>query len=92
MTAKIYRPEKNPMQSGKANTKQWFLEYIPEDSRTIDPIMGWTSNEDSDAQVRLKFENQGEAVAYAEKHGINYKIVIPAKPKLKLQTYSENFN
>ena len=41
MRARIYKPTKNAMQSGKARTKQWVLEYEQETARTVDPLMGW---------------------------------------------------
>ena len=56
MRARIYRPAKNAMQSGKARTKQWLLEYEPESPRTIDPLMGWTSSRDMRQQLQLEFE------------------------------------
>ena len=58
MRARIYKPAKNAMQSGKARTKQWVLEYEPESPRTIDPLMGWTSSSDTQSQVRLRFESR----------------------------------
>lgn len=39
MSAKIYRPAKTAMQSGKAKTHLWVLEFDQERPRTIDPIM-----------------------------------------------------
>ena len=46
MRARIYKPAKNAMQSGRARTKLWQLEYEPESRRTPDPLMGWTSSDD----------------------------------------------
>jgi hypothetical protein len=66
MRARIYRPAKNAMQSGKARTKQWLLEYEPETARTIDPLMGWTSSRDMRQQLCLEFDTAEEAVAYAK--------------------------
>ena len=70
MLARIYRPAKTAMQSGKAKTNDWRLEFEPASARTIDPLMGWTSSTDMNGQVRLAFETSEEAVAYAERHGI----------------------
>ena len=74
MRARIFRPAKNAMQSGKARTKQWVLEYEPESPRTIDPLMGWTSSRDMRQQLQLEFDSAEEAVAYAEKNGIPFQI------------------
>ena len=41
------------MQSGTAKTKTWILEFEPEAPREVEPLMGWTSSGDMNAQVRL---------------------------------------
>ena len=46
MTARIYKPAKTAMQSGTAKTKDWVLDYEPEQPREIEPLMGWTSSGD----------------------------------------------
>jgi hypothetical protein len=79
MLARIYRPAKNAMQSGKAKTKDWLLEFAPEDARAADPLMGWTQTRDMDGQIRLSFETPEEAVAYPK----------PAKRIVK--AYADNF-
>ena len=91
MRARIYVPAKNSMQSGKARTKQWVLEYEPERPRGIDPLMGWTSSSDMLQQVQLEFATSEEAVAYAEKHGIPYQVFEPHKPAAKSKSYADNF-
>lgn len=42
MEARIYQPTKTAMQSGKANTRFWVLEFEPEECKKIEPLMGWT--------------------------------------------------
>src|SRR6266576_625865 len=64
MTARIYKPAKTAMQSGAAKTKEWVLEYEPEQPRQIEPLMGWTSSGDMRQQVQLRFESPEEAIAY----------------------------
>ena len=64
--ARIYRPAKTAMQSGKAKTRDWLLEFEPASARTVDPLMGWTSSDDMNGQVRLSFETSDEAIAYAD--------------------------
>jgi hypothetical protein len=91
MRARIYMPARNAMQSGKARTKQWVLEYEPEQPREIDPLMGWTSSSDMRQQVQLEFETKDEAVAYAEKHEIPYDIFEPHRPVPKPKAYADNF-
>ena len=42
MTARIYKPARTAMQSGTAKTKEWVLDYEPEEPRAVEPLMGWT--------------------------------------------------
>ncbi|MCP4317192.1 MAG: ETC complex I subunit [Hyphomicrobiales bacterium] len=91
MSAKIYRPAKTAMQSGKAKTHLWVLEYDQEVARTIDPIMGYTSSSDMKQQLRLTFETREEAVSYAKRNGIAHRVVEPHDPKRRRVAYSDNF-
>lgn len=92
MTARIYKPSKNAMQSGSANTRSWVLEFDLAEPRQVEPLMGWTSSGDMRQQVRLRFETQAEAVAYCEKHGIAYR-AFEAKPVARrVMSYSDNFS
>ena len=92
MFARIYRPSKTAMQSGKANTKSWLLEFDAETARRVDPLMGWTSAEDMKAgQVSLSFASEDEAAAYAEKHGIPYRVEAEQTPNAQPKAYSDNF-
>ncbi len=89
--ARIYRPTKNAMQSGKRNTKKWVLEILPENRRFIDPIMGWTGTTDTTQQLRLKFDSEAEAVEYAKRKGLEYRLMLPKAAKTPIRTYAENF-
>ena len=91
MLARIYQPARNAMQSGKARTKKWLLEYEPESPRQIEPLMGWTASADMRSQVILEFDTFDEAVSYAEKNGIPFQIFEPHKPSAKAKAYSDNF-
>ncbi len=91
MSARIFRPSKTAMQSGKAKTHDWVLEFDPEVPRTIDPVMGYTSSSDMRQQVRLAFETREEAVAYAERNGIAYRVLEPKETKRRRIAYSDNF-
>lgn len=92
MKARIYQPPKSAMQSGKANTRHWWLEFNPADARFIDPLMGWTGSRSTLNQIRLKFSSVEEAVAYAERHGIAYDIEKPSeKPRPARRAYADNF-
>jgi ETC complex I subunit conserved region len=91
MTARIYKPARNAMQSGQANTKEWALDYEPEKPRTIDPLMGWTSSTDMKQEVHLSFDTKEEAIAFCEREAIPYE-VFETKPQVRPRiSYSENF-
>ena len=91
MQARIFPRPKNAMQSGKAHTDQWILEFAPSEAKQPDPLMGRAGSGDTREQVRLKFATCDAAKAYAEKYGID-AIVHPTPPKkLKLQAYADNF-
>ena len=91
MVARIYKPAKTAMQSGKAGTKRWVLEYEPEAPRQVEPLMGWTSSGDMRQQIKLKFTSKEEAVAYAERNGIKYRLFEPKPAKRKPKAYADNF-
>src|SRR5690606_1344242 len=91
MLARIYRPAKTAMQSGKANSRRWRLEFEPASARTIDPLMGWTSTADMNGQVRLEFDTAEEAAAYAERDGIPLRLHEAQEPPVILKAYADNF-
>lgn len=91
MRARIYQPPKSAMQSGRANTRQWVLEYEPESPTTPDPLMGWASSDDMRSQIQLDFETREQAVAYAEKRGIVYQVFEPAPASSRPKSYADNF-
>ncbi|MCF8470252.1 MAG: ETC complex I subunit [Parvibaculum sp.] len=89
--ARIYKPAKTAMQSGRAKTKKWLLDFEPASARQIEPLMGWTSSRDTKAQVRLRFDTREEAIAYAEKHGIDYEVFEPNIQRRAIKAYADNF-
>ena len=91
MTARIYKPAKTAMQSGTGKTKEWVLDYEPEQPREIEPLMGWTSSRDMKGQVRLSFDTKEEAIAYAEREGIAYQLIDPSPRKMIRKSYADNF-
>jgi hypothetical protein len=90
MTAKIYRPARTAMQSGEAKDK-WLLEYEPEAPRQIEPLMGWTSSTDMKSQIKLHFQTKEEAIAYAQREGIVYRVEEPKPTTRRTISYSDNF-
>lgn len=90
-SARIYQIPKNAMQSGRARTNGWMLEFEREDAQRPDPLTGWAGSADIRSQVRLDFPDCAAAVAYAEREGLAYHIIPAPERKLKLQTYADNF-
>ena len=91
MLARIFVPAKTAMQSGRANTKEWVLEFEPASARRSDPLMGWTVSTDMNGQVRLMFDTREEAVAYAQRHGIAFEVLAPHQHQRKPKAYADNF-
>jgi hypothetical protein len=92
MTARIYKPAKTAMQSGTAKTKQWVLDYDPEQPREVESLMGWTSSGDMLQQVRLRFDTKEEAIAYCERHGIPYEVHEDKHRVRRGLSYADNFS
>jgi len=91
MLARIYKPARNAMQSGNAATEKWVLEFEPELRTAADPLMGYTSSADMRRQVKLEFDSRDEAVAYATRSGIPYRLFEDHEPTRKKISYSDNF-
>jgi hypothetical protein len=91
MLARIYKPARTAMQSGTAAAERWMLEFEPETPKAAEPLMGYTSTADMRRQVRLPFDTKEQAVAYAERHGIPYRLVAAQEPAPKKLSYADNF-
>lgn len=79
------------MQSGEARTKEWVLEHDLSGRRDIEPLMGWTSTTDTQQQVRLSFETKEDAIAYAQRQGLQYTVIEPTLRKPLRKAYADNF-
>lgn len=93
MRVRIYQPARNAMQSGTARSRAWVLEYPQADRLDIDPLMGWTSSDDTQSQVRLRFATRAEAEDYAKDNHLDYVVVEPNKraQNVRPRGYGENF-
>jgi hypothetical protein len=89
--ARIYQKSKNAMQSGRAGTDLWVLEFMPAMAQRPDPLMGWAGSSDTQRQVRLTFGSAEAAKVYADKNGITARVEAAPMRVLKLQAYSDNF-
>ena len=88
--AKIYIPNKNPMQSGLGKTDKWILEYEVENP-SKNPLMGWESSTDTLSELKLEFSSKDLAVNYAKKNKIEYELVETKKRKIVKKSYADNF-
>lgn len=92
MSARIYQQPKSAMQSGKAKTDNWVLEFERSEAQRADPLMGWSGSGDTQAQVRLTFPDKQSAKDYAAKYGIPARVHATPTKGLKLQAYADNFH
>ncbi|ROQ00420.1 ETC complex I subunit-like protein [Stella humosa] len=89
--ARIYLPAKSAMQSGRAGTREWVLEFVPAEAKRHDPLMGWISSGDTRLQLRLTFATLAEAEAHAQRLGLAYKIQPAHQRTIKPKAYADNF-
>jgi hypothetical protein len=93
MTARIFCPAASATQSAPDVKHQWVLRYEAESARAADPLMGWTSSSDMKSQIKLTFDSKEEAIAYAERNALPYRVEEP-KPATawrRIASYADNF-
>ena len=88
--AKIYIPNKSPMQSGLGKTNKWILEFKTKNP-TKNPLMGWESSSDTLTELKLEFSTKELAINYAKNNKIEYEIIEPRKRKTVKKSYADNF-
>tara|TARA_B100001996_G_scaffold374607_1_gene353461 strand:+ start:538 stop:843 length:306 start_codon:yes stop_codon:yes gene_type:complete len=92
MTARIYKPSKTAMQSGRGKTEKWVLEFFQNSVTKREPLMGWLSGSDTQKQVKLNFDSKEDAIRYAEQNSIKYTLSEPKERKIKPKAYADNFS
>lgn len=88
---RIYQPRKTAMQSGRAKTRHWLVEFEPGAQLRADPLMGWAGHGDTRNQLRMKFDSREEAIAFCVKRGLDYHVIEPRVRKLQRKSYADNF-
>ena len=88
---RIYQPSKTAMQSGMRKTLEWIVEFEPGAPRVADPLMGWIGSADTRAQVHLRFDSRDEAIAFAARNGLTYRVIEPHHRVIRPKSYAENF-
>ena len=92
MKVLIFKPAKTTMQSGKAGTSKWLIKYIEQEkTRSTNNVMGWTSSDNTETQIKLKFNSKEEAIKYAMEQDYDYIVEEPELAKVKKKSYSSNF-
>ena len=92
MKVKIFQPAKSAMQSGKNNSKKWLVMPIEKTNvRSINPVMGWVSSDDTSSQLKFDFSNKEEAISFAKSQNFEYEIHEPKTSSIKKKSYAANF-
>ena len=91
MKAKIYKPAKTAMQSGRAKYNKWVLKFLDQKNQLKDTMMGWNGGSSTVSQIELKFSSKDEAVSYAKKNSIDYEILETSERKVINKSYADNF-
>jgi len=91
MTARIYRPAKPAVSSGRGKTRFWVLEMEPKERREPDALIGWVGSGDTEQQVVMRFPTKEAAIAYARREGLDFTVDEPHERQIKPKSYAENF-
>tara|TARA_X000000368_G_scaffold206420_1_gene162979 strand:+ start:1970 stop:2248 length:279 start_codon:yes stop_codon:yes gene_type:complete len=91
MKAKIFKPSKTAMQSGRANTKSWSLVLIEDSKTSKDGLMGWHGGSSTVNQVKLKFSTKEDAIDYAKRNNLSYEVLESSERKVISKSYADNF-
>jgi hypothetical protein len=91
MKAKIYKPAKTAMQSGRAKYNKWVLKFLDKNNQLKDTMMGWNGGSSTVSQIELKFNSKEEAISYANKNNIDYEVLETSVRKVITKSYADNF-
>ena len=91
MKAKIFKPAKTAMQSGRSKFNKWVLKFSDKKNQLKDTMMGWNGGSSTISQIELKFSSKEEAVNYAKKNGIDYEVLETKERKVINKSYADNF-
>lgn len=90
--ARIYKCPQKTTQSGKVRSHRWILNYGQSSPRMHDPLTGWVGCKDTQAEVKLVFATQEQAIRYAKNHSIAYDLEEPGIQRYSVKNYEDNFN
>jgi hypothetical protein len=88
--ALIFRPAHSVTMSAPRRKNQWKLQFERRSPLRLEPLMGWTEDDDPLTQVELSFDSAEAAVAYARRQGLQYTVMGPEPdPKVPPVTHGE---
>ena len=91
MQAKIYKPAKTAMQSGRAKYNKWILKISDSKNQTKYTMMGWNGGSNTTSQIQLQFKTKEDAINYAKSNNINYEVLETSERKVISKSYADNF-
>ena len=91
MKAKIYKPSKTAMQSGRSKYNKWVLKFNNNRNQKKDSLMGWNGGSNTISQVELKFDTKEDAINYAKRNDIEYVVLESSERKVITKSYADNF-
>ncbi len=91
MKAKIYKPSKTAMQSGRSKFNKWVLKITDKKNQIKDTMMGWNGGSNTSSQVQLKFKTKEDAVYYAKTNNLDYEVLETSERKVISKSYADNF-
>ena len=75
MKAKIYKPSKTAMQSGRSKFNKWVLKISDSKNQIRDTMMGWNGGSNTSSQIQLNFKSKEDAIHYAKSNNIDYEVL-----------------
>ena len=91
MKAKIHKPSKTAMQSGRAKYNKWVLKFLDKNNQLKDIMMGWNGGSSTVSQIEIKFNTKEEAINYANRNNIDYEVLETSERKVITKSYADNF-
>ncbi|MGY9025136.1 MAG: ETC complex I subunit [Candidatus Pelagibacterales bacterium] len=91
MIVKIYKPAKTAMQSGRAKTRYWQLQFSDNSIQTKDPLIGYHGGSNTRNQIKLQFETKEDAINFAKSKNYDYEVLEPSARKIIKKSYADNF-
>ncbi len=91
ISVRIYKPCQSVMQSGRAKTRQWVMEFDSVQKDFIGQLMGWVGSCDTNQEIKLKFSTFDEAITFAKRHNFAYKALVHHAGVASARSYSDNF-